>query len=423
MAPLTKNSVLISDETHATWVRRAVLFLAMLMSGGLLFLPREPMLALTLLLSLLLLNPVTILRAELTRIWFFLVIVLVISLIGAAAFPIEDTAIRFANFAAGLILLSIYLDLPKSQIMRDSFPILVFFSVQALLTPLFALAVPEFFIRVSNLNSVYYTFLGIFTYHEIGLGGGGLLGLQRPDGFFFEPGVLQIYLNLFLYIALFYRKSLGFAGLALAGIFATQSTTGVVIALMQCGFAALQWIRISQASVSILAVILSPIALGPIAYLTYVNIVEKLFGSMQGSASARSFDTETGFLIVQNNPIFGIGFSKERFSDEFRTFGRTVNTMLGDGALERTMSNGLVQVMVMLGIPVFLFFVYAVWKQRLFNHSVLVALILLLSLTTEALFLTPFFLAIAFSGLLVQPKGGVPVARRSPARFRPQGMA
>ena len=80
-----------------------------------------------------------------------------------------------------------------------------------------------------NDGEVYQTLLGVFNYHVIV---DDLTSIIRPDGFFFEPGVYQIYLNLYLYLALFvFRRPLQ-ALLAAAAVLSTQSTTGMAIMLV-----------------------------------------------------------------------------------------------------------------------------------------------------------------------------------------------
>ena len=399
MAALNSGKVLVSEERSARIVRSLMLLMAMLLSGGNVAIPRLLPLAVLLVTIGMIVNPTKALRPELSRIWLLLATVFVVSLIGAGGLDLESTAVRYANFLAAILVLIVYLDLGRGQMMRDAWPVFIFFGVQAILTPILALTLSGLFTTFLVGETVYSTLGFIFTYHET-VGDADFLGLRRADGFFFEPGVFQIYLNLFLYTALFHKRNLGMAGLAIGGVMATQSTTGVVIAFMLCALFVLNQLRRMQASSALLFVVSAPFVLAPIAWLTYQNILSKLFGGAAGSATARSFDAQTGMRIVAEHPIFGIGFSHERLSEEFYYWGRSVDTTLGDGALDRTMSNGVIHLAVVVGIPLALVFFYALMRQRLFGHGLIVGGLVLLSMTTEAIVLTPFFLAIIFSGLI-----------------------
>ena len=416
MTAKTTDTVLVADEGAARIIRSIMLLFAMLLSGGNVGIPREPLLAVLLLSILAIASPVKALRPELSRIWLLLLVVLFVSIVGAGMFDIGNTVVRYANFLGAIFILIVYLDLGRGQMMRDAMPIFIFFSIQAILTPILAVVAANFFFTFLVGDTVYTTLLYIFTYHET-VDGADFLGLRRADGFFFEPGVFQIYLNLFLYVALFQKRNLILAGLAFGGVLATQSTTGVVISVALCGLFALDLLRRMQASFAILFVVSAPLVMLPILWLAYQNIIAKLFGGAAGSASARSFDAQTGMLIIQEHPIFGIGFSHERFQEEFYHYGRTVDTVLGDGALDRTMSNGVLHVAVTLGIPLAVVFIVALLRQRIFGNSLVVGGLIVLSMTTEALMLTPFFLAILFSGLITVRRPAA-VATENYARTR-----
>lgn len=416
------KSLLHANPTTELFVRRTALFLAMLLSGGNLALPRAPLIVGMVLCIFLVSNPATIFRQEFARIWALLTAILVIALIGADSLDPTGFAIRFANFFGALFLVAVYIDKPRLTLVRDAKPIFILFALQAVATPIAVTLFPNLITSFTVNNMTQYTLAFILFYHET-IAGTGFMGLVRPNGFFFEPGVLQIYLNLFLYMALFHFRSLKLIGLAVVAVAATQSTTGLAISCALVGWAGFKYIRKLDASTTFVAAIFLPLAAFPIVWFTYRNVVEKLFGDLSTSTSAREFDLITGLSIIADHPLFGIGFSRERFREEFVTYGRQVSTILGDDALERSLSNGLVHLAVILGIPVTLVFVYAVFRQRFFGEAAVGGAIIILSMMTESLILTPFFCMIAFSGLLVarqyetkrRPSHGRPGARRRAA--------
>lgn len=412
------TTILGANPQAELLVRRMVLFLAMLLSGGNLILPRLPLLFLMILGILLVANPVKLLRPELGRIWALLFVILVVSLIGAEAVDLPATAVRYANFLGALLLVVVYLDLPRSTLVRDALPIFLFFAFQSIATPLLARAFPSLFFSFSVDETTYFTFGFLLFFHET-IKNSGFMGFVRSNGFFFEPGVFQIYLNLFLYAAFFHFKNLKYAAIALLGVLATQSTTGLTISCGICGLAGFSYFRRLDVSTSFVGAIFLPITILPILWFTYQNIIDKLFGDLAGSASARQFDLLTGFRIIGEHPLFGIGFSQARFREEFSTFGRQVGTIMGDASLERSLTNGLVYLAVLLGIPIMIVFVYALLRQRLFGNALVGGGIIVISMLTESLILTPFFCLLAFSGLIVPVRAAVsPPGRRQRVPIR-----
>lgn len=418
MPELASRGTLKAGTRTATLARRVMMLMVILLSGGNLLFPRLPLAALALLMALLLANPVNLLRRETARIWLFIALVTVVSQISADQLEIVGIATRLAGFAIALVALNVYLDLPKSTINNDLKPLFIFFSLQAIGTPILAAALPSIFIPIPVGNTVYYSALGIFNFHQTVVGS-GFLGLERADGFFFESGVLQIFLNIFLYLSFFAYRNMALTLLALFGVLSTQSSMGLVIAFALCGYAGMKYLKQLDYSTTFVAIFTLPMIIAPIAWITYKNIYEKLFGALGGSTAARSFDAEVALRIVSEYPLLGIGFSPDRLQNEFFTFGRQVETILGDSALERSLSNGLLYAAVTLGIPLALFFVYALLRQRLFGEAVVGGTIILLSMLTEALIFTPFFAMIAFSGLLVTRKYSRPsVAAAAPSTRR-----
>ncbi len=249
-------------------------------------------------------------------------------------------------------------------------------------------------------DTTYFTVGYLFTYHD--LAGTNAL-LKRPDGFFFEPGVFQIYLNLFLLIALFMRKQRLFdIALGVVAVVATQSTTGVVILVLQFAAAYFLWLRTANRSQKLGVFVFVPIMLLPLAsYMTY-NVTEKFYGELSGSAEAREYDLRTGINVALEQPWTGIGFDYEKYFDIASRVGYREADLSRDNITERGNTNGIVVLFYSLGIPLAIIFLLGIFRQKLFKPGLLMALIAVLSLTSESLSFTPFFLMLTFSGLLIQ---------------------
>jgi len=396
------NAGFIANPALRKRLRQIALLAAMLSSGGLLIFPREPLLAVVLTACFTLKNPLEMFRAEFAGIWFLLLAVAAVVLIGGESFQLMPMVTRYANFFAGLALLMAYVDERRSTLVDDLYWILKLMAFQAVLTPIMVILFSQFFTTFRVNDTIYHTLLYVFTYHEFQ--DFGLL-FKRPDGFFFEPGVFQIYLNTFLFICLFMRKQRLFdIGLAALAVVATQSTTGAVILVMQFAAAYLLWLRTANRRQKLGVFVFVPIMLLPLAaYMTY-NVTEKFYGAMAGSAEAREYDLRTGLRVTMVKPFTGIGFDYEKYFDVAGRVGYREADLSRENITERSNTNGLVVLLFSVGIPLALVFFYGILRQRLFTPRLLFGVLIMLSLVSESLSLSPVMLMVTFSGLLIAPK-------------------
>ena len=381
-------------------LRRLALLLTMLISGGLMLFPREPLLGLVILLCLTITGLRLPTRRQMGPLLWLLAALLLITLLRPGPISPGSLLSRFANYLGALLLLHVYLRAPAGSLVRDLRVLLQPMVWQALLTVLLAHTVGGLFVPLAVGELQYQTLLGLFTFHTIV---DGLTSVIRPDGFFFEPGVFQIYLNLYLYLVLFvFRQPLQVA-LAVLAVLATQSTTGLMICLLMLGAAFVQHLAHGTLRRKLVTAAVALALAPPMLYLGYDNISEKLFGASQGSSWAREYDLFTGLNIVAENPWLGIGFEVERYLAASGRLGFEDTLLTSSQLQERTTSNGIVQLFYTLGIPLGLVLAFGMFRQKLFRHRILIALWLLLSLFGEALLFTPFFLCIVFSAFVVLP--------------------
>ncbi|MEL7318095.1 MAG: O-antigen ligase family protein [Pseudomonadota bacterium] len=415
----TANSALFSDNTRVSAetrqageiinplirqrMRQIALLAGILMSGGLLIIPREPVLVIVVATCFLLRNPLRLFRPEFALIWVVLLAVGGVVLVGGGSFQLTPLIIRYANFLAGLALLLIYINERRSTLADDLYPILKLMAFQAVLTPIAYILFSQYFFVFRVFDTEYVTFNFLFTFHEF-QDFGALF--KRPDGFFFEPGVFQIYLNVFLFIALFVRRQRVFdIALGAIAVLATQSTTGVVILIIQFAAAYLRWLRSADRGQKLGVLVFVPIIMLPLAAYASYNVTEKFYGVFRGSAEAREYDLRTGVSVALEQPLTGIGFDYEKYYDIASRVGYREAKLSKDNITERGNTNGIVVLLYSLGFPLALVFLFGLLRQRLFRPSVVMAAIAGLSLISESLSLTPFFLMMIFSGLLIQPKG------------------
>jgi O-Antigen ligase len=390
-------------------IHRIVLFLAMLMSGGSLLAPRLPILIIIVLVCLAARDWTIDLRREMLPIVTLLAVIFLVTLVRVEGAGAESTAIRFANFIAALPLLDVYLRAGSGALQRDLYAILKLMVWQALLTVVLGEALGFLFIEVDVQDTVYHTLLGLFTYHVTLEESTALI---RPDGFFYEPGVFQIYLNILLYLALFVFRNAFWSILAVAAVFSTQSTTGILICLILVGtFVTTRYITRGSLPARIAKVIAAIVLVVPLVYVASGNIRDKITGESQGSFLARQYDLLTGINVVTANPLLGIGFDYDQYHHAAGRLGYADTPLPGRMTEERTNSNGVVFLLYSVGIPLSIPFLVGMFRQRFFPHRVLMGIVLFLALMGESIIFTPFFLMIIYSGLLLRGHG----ARTAPA--------
>ena len=385
----------------ADWLRRMALFLSMLISGGLALFPRDPLVLTVIVLCL----AATGLRLPRWRsIWPLLALlaaVLFVTLARPGPLSLASLVSRYAHYLAALLMVHMYLRAPEGALNRDLLVLLRPMAWQAILTVLLAHTLTFLFLPLVIGEQHYRSFLLLFTYHITIEEAGGLI---RPDGFFFEPGVFQIYLNLYLYLALFVLHKPRQTALAVLAVLSTQSTTGMLICLILLGTALLQRLNRGsfgrKAATALMALALAP----PLLVMGYDNISDKLFGVSQGSSWARQYDLVTGLNIVAENPWMGIGLDVERYLNASSLHGFEGTLLTAAQLRERPTSNGLVQLFYSMGIPLALPFLLGIFRQRFFRHRWLIGIWITLSLLGEALLFTPFFLFIVFSAFVVKKR-------------------
>jgi len=389
------------------WIRRTILVLSILISGGNLLIPRLPILFVIVFLCLVARHWVIDFRRNMLPILVLLTVILVLTLLRPAGAGIQSTAIRYANFIAGVLLLDVYLHAGSSALWRDLYVILRFMVWQALITVVLAELFKFLFIPLEVSETPYSTFLLLFNYHIMLEESTSII---RPDGFFYEPGVFQIYLNIFLYLTLFLFRKWWQAIFAFVAVVSTQSTTGVIIAGTIVGwFLAARYMNRGSLAMRVAKMFVAAMVVGVLAIVAFNNINEKMTGENKGSFWARQYDLLTGLNIVAAHPLFGIGFDYDQYHRASSELGYA-DTELPERILQdRGNSNGIMFLLYSVGIPLSVPFFIGMFRQRIFPDRTLIGIILFLASIGESVLFTPFFLMIIFSGLLTRDRIAEPV--------------
>lgn len=393
-------------------IRLFLLLLSILISGGLMIFPQGPILLLIIFLCFYLNGMNLPPRRFMWPLFVLLAMLVLVTLVRPGEFSILSLVSRFGNYFAAVLLLQVYMNTSDGTLARDLQTLLFPMAIQALATVVLAHTIGILFLPISIGEQNYLTFLGLFNYH---ITIEGLSGLIRPDGFFYEPGVFQIYLNLFLYLTLFVFRNPKQALVAALAVLSTQSTTGILISMILLAAGFMQHVTKGSLRRKVVVVLMGLLLAPPLANLAYGNIRDKLFGAAQGSSWSREYDLYTGLRIAAENPWMGIGFETKRYLEASGRLGFEDTLLDPTKLLDRTSSNGLVQLLYSLGIPLALPFLYGILKQKLFRHRFLIATWLVFSMLGEALVVTPFIMLIIFSAFLIEPavdKGAKPLTQK-----------
>jgi hypothetical protein len=378
-------------------IRRLILLLAILISGGLYIFSRELIAALILILCFFQKGAKTNFHKEINPAIFLLACVSILYAFRPDSFTYISFVTRYVVFIISLFVFNHYVKLPVSVFQTDLFVLLRLMAYQAILTFILAIIVPSFFIDTNYLDASYRTIFYIFTCHimkdDISI-------LPRPDGFFWEPGVFQLYLNLYLYLCLFIFKNKWQSIIAVIALLTTQSTTGLILCLIIIGYYVLtESINKGTLASRVIKIFAGIIILIPFVYFASGNLEDKLYGEGRGSAWAREYDLKTGLNVIEAYPFIGIGFDYTHYYKISQTLGYKDTFLDYENILDRGNSNSIIFLFYSVGIPLSIIFMIGLFNQAFFKHKLLVASILIISCLSESLLFTPFFLLFIYNGL------------------------
>tara|TARA_B100000965_G_scaffold367681_1_gene353811 strand:+ start:2161 stop:3435 length:1275 start_codon:yes stop_codon:yes gene_type:complete len=265
--------------------------------------------------------------------------------------------------------------------------------------------------QLSEISSEYYTcktyaYLFYYASDEITLSVMNLFGIEfcRNQGLFWEPGVLQIYLNLFFFLQAFIFKKNRWLILIGFAILGTYSTTGILILIGQLIYLFIQ--RFNENKLYLPIIFLSFI---PIYFIFSINLEEKLRGNRIFSFQKRLFDFTQPIFIAATYPLTGVGLDLDQFqklryefyidSESLELINETLGVSLKAAGTNAGSANSLTFLLAAMGFPTALLFVFMFLRQKIIsNHKLLFYFIVIISVMSEPLFLRPFFFVFIISG-------------------------
>ena len=229
------------------------------------------------------------------------------------------------------------------------------------------------------------------------------LDIHRNAGIFWEPGILQIYLNIlfFLEVSVFKRnKSL--LALIIIGILSTYSTTGLLLLMIQLIY------FLQKEFKKKIAIALMVIIATPLYFLFSANMNEKVYGEGENSFQKRLLDLTQPLFIAFEHPLTGVGLDIDRFQEVREEFysNSNLNEMFGEVGIQQKLettskgsTNSIMYMLAGMGFPTAILFMVMFIKQQIVTHDRFIWFIItFLSIMSEPLLFRPFFFLFIISG-------------------------
>jgi hypothetical protein len=217
---------------------------------------------------------------------------------------------------------------------------------------------------------------------------------KRNLSIFYEPGLYQIYLNIALFVLLYFGKTYRFSSLLvivlLVAIYSTNSTTGYILSMLVfCGQIFSTSLR-NKGILSIVtkvAVVVFAIFLIVLSNVYSTNIEEKFFGDKHKSFESRKNSSTIDYLIISESPLIGTGAgSYQGLLNYYDNSGLTIDSS----------SNTFSQLGALVGLPfvILLFWRFWVYVSKLETGFVVKCIsmsVYIISFSTQSFLYYPLF--------------------------------
>lgn len=265
----------------------------------------------------------------------------------------------------------------------------------ALINVILYIIFPSLFVRIENMGYSIYSFLFFFNCDS----SVSTFGICRNPGLFWEPGVLQIPLNILIFNELIVEKK-GFQKvlLPIISLLTTASTTGFGLLAIIIAYR-MFFIHSASSRSEIRQIVLLLFLIPFLIPIMMENSEDKLKGDGSVSTAYRLNDLVLSGVIARQYPVLGIGYDEKKYKQISNNV--TLNTYDNiDVGLDRGNSNSLSQVVIFFGLPAFLIFVTALYRQKIFPYKKLFFLLFMISVASEPLLVTTIMMLFLFSSIL-----------------------
>lgn len=305
---------------------------------------------------------------------------------------------------AGALCIYFFSVFTYEEFLRIFYKVLKFIRWHALISAVFISALPFLFtIHVTNDYNGYDAYSSMLVFFKLSkqfsfeiLG----FSLTRNQGLFWEPGVLQFYLNLFLFLQLYVFKAKPMSiMLTVVALITTYSTSAYLIMLLIASLAILQSIKRRPA-------IYFPLtALALLLYIPFLqaNLENKFNGEEQNSSLARIMDVVQQAVVIESNFMTGVGIDDQRYAiirSQYKVKGY-YEDQTQTVTIDRGSTNSILFIWATMGFPIGCLWLYAYIKQPFVQHKkLLFSVLILLAVFVEPLLLKQFFVTFMMGGFM-----------------------
>lgn len=316
--------------------------------------------------------------------------------------PIKYVVILIEFVTSGLICIYFFSSLSYHEFLNYLYKSLSFFRNHAILNAVAILLVKDFSQKLTNsfngyeVDSLFYLFYKVSDQYAFNLFG---LSLIRNQGLFWEPGVLQFYLNLFLLLQLYIFKSKPASIiLTVVALLTTYSTTAYLIMLFILTGTFISLIKKKPLIFLIIVIPLITILIP----IFYQNAQNKLVGDKQVSSLVRFYDVIQQYFVIKNNALKGIGLDDQRYQViKSKYLLRGVVSNYSEFSNLQSY-NTILFVLGALGLPLGIIWLYGYAKQQLISEKkILLIPFFFVGVMVEPLLFKIFFMTFMFSGFML----------------------
>lgn len=328
----------------------------------------------------------------------------IILIIHYAIVPLANNPIPYLTFYLRFIIIGmffIYLADRKIDFALLLKNVLQLFAWHSVVAFVFSFFLAGYVFKVNSEKFYSDTFYYIFFYNSTF----NLFGITfyRNQGLFWEPGILQIFMNILFFISSFIYPNKKNQILSAFSILSTYSTTGIAILILQ--FLVILFTgKITKVQKAIIFLILFAVTL-PLFFLNYANKTNESSSleSDVSSSALRAYDFVEGINITMRFPLTGIGLSEDTYTavkNVDSPFLGAYSQAFVDSILSRKSANSVFLFFSRFGIPFALLWFILLYKQDLFREKRWVFfLIITIANLSEPLLMEPFFILVSASGL------------------------
>jgi len=369
-----------------------IIFLIIIQSCGIRFFNGQGILLSIIIIALLLYN-LNLKKIGQINILFFLSILL----ISLQLLVNESSSIKMMAFQVILILEILLLFKNTKEFNKltvDLYTTLTIFFYNAALGIILYILFPFLFSKL-NSETNYLTFFYIFY----------VIPTQtfvRNTGLLWEPGLLQLMLNLYLFFSIKRKVSIIKLGIIILIIVSTFSTTGYLILIIN----GVYYLKVSFSKNNIIGLFFIGCIILLFKDLLNTNIINK-FNLTNTSGLIRLRDFIISIDLIKEKPLLGHGlFDLEYllaknnilYIEEQILSNKYLNSY---GQMSGGFTNGLFGIFCWYGIPVGIYLYYCLYRNRFVDNSAIERitffLILVLTFFSEPITYTSFFLLFPFS--------------------------